>query len=98
MLLLQLNLSLFYVKLLGLFSALWNGEGVFSTWPALCQGDPTYSQIGISTGLHFPRGNGAEALGTSACGAGVSLSGLFHGCSCFFFVSWQNPGGFGEFE
>lgn len=48
MLLLQLNLSLFYVKLLGLLSALWNGEGVFSTWPALCQGDPTYSQIGIS--------------------------------------------------
>lgn len=43
MLLIQLNFSLFYVKLLGVFSALWNGEGIFSTWTALCQVDQTYS-------------------------------------------------------
>lgn len=100
MLLLQLNFSLFYGKLLGVLSALWNGEGVFSTWTAFCQGEQTYSQTGISTGFHFLSEDtpcGAEAVGTRACTAGMNLSWFFHGCSCFF-ISWQNPGGFGEFE
>lgn len=41
MLLLQLHFNLFYVKLLGVFSALWNGEGIFSTWTGFCQGEHT---------------------------------------------------------
>lgn len=96
MLLLQLNFIFFYVKLLGVFSALWNGEGIFSIWTALCRGD----QIGISTGFHFPSEDspcGAEAVGTSACRGGMS----FLGCSMAAQVSsfsWQNLGGFGELE
>lgn len=105
-LLLQLNFSLFYVKLLGIFSALWSGEGIFSTDNSLLKGSnlflrrpnlfPNRNKHRLPFPLDTP--SGAEAVGTSACGAGMSLSWLFHGCSYFSFVSWQNPGGFGEFE